>query len=369
MRKSMVRLLCGAGILVLMACGALALSSGDSLITLAYLKDTFIPGAVAKGEEAANAKLQETYDSAKSTLDALQKELTGGAQGGESTGAYSGALGPRDWSEGDVVSLGTGSGALLLDGGASVTHNGAFIDVTAGSEVASGGRLIPNHRYLVGEDTAAEITVISGAARMGLQGGYRAARSGEKTTPFYDVASTDWYYAPVKYVYQNSLFSGMDEHHFQPSAAMNRAMLMTVLYRMAGAPEDQLKGADVSFDDVDGSSWYAPYVRWGAAQGITAGTGPSTFSPEQQVTRQQVVVLLYSFASNYLELNLNSRADLSPYQDLSQVSSWAKEALSWAVAEGIVSSSSAGELTLSPQKSANRAEVAAMLRAFSEKIL
>ncbi|MGE4276871.1 MAG: S-layer homology domain-containing protein [Lawsonibacter sp.] len=369
MKKSAARLLCAVGALVLMACGALALSSGDSLVTLSYLKDTFLPAAVETGAEAANAKLQETYDSAKSSLDELQQSYLAEATGGETGTLYSATLQARSWNEGAVVVLPTGSGVLVLAGGVTVSHSGTVIDVTAGAEVASGNRLTANHRYLVGEDTTAQMTVLSGAAQMGVQGSYEVTDQGTETTPFYDICRTDWYYAPVNYVYANSLFSGMDENHFGPDSAMNRAMLMTVLYRMAGSPTSQLQSAGVSFADVQDSDWYAPYVKWGAAQGITAGTGANTFSPEQQVTRQQVVVLLYSFAANYLGLNLTDGADLSDYQDFAETSDWAREALSWAVAEGVISSSSADALTLSPQKNANRAEVATMLRAFSEKIL
>lgn len=369
MKRPVFRLTCALAVLALMACGAYALSSGDSLISLSYLKNTFLPQAVSRGEQAADEKLQQTYDSAKDTLDQLQKGYLAQMTGDEEGGTYSADLQARDWTEGDRVEVPTGSGVLMLEGTASVVHSGAFIDVTTGGEVPSGGRLTPYHRYLAGEDTLAEITVLSGAAQMGVQGFYDYVDGGVKATPFYDVCTADWYYAPVNYVYHNELFSGMDDHHFGPQAAMNRAMLMTVLYRMAGAPADQMASADVSFTDVPASAWYAPYVKWGADQGITAGTGEGRFSPEQQVTRQQVVVLLYSFAANYLGLELSPGADLSGYQDLSQLSGWAQEAMSWAVAEGIISSSSSGALTLSPQKNANRAEVAAMLRAFAEEIL
>ena len=197
---------------------------------------------------------------------------------------------------------------------------------------------------------------------------FPVAKGGTAATPFYDVSSADWYYDPVRYVYEKNLFSGMDDHHFSPNGAMNRAMLMTVLYRMGGSPSGQLQSADVSFRDVADSAWYAPYVKWAAAQKITAGTSPDTFAPEQQVTRQQVAVLLYSFAGNYLGKQTDQRADLSGYSDLNQASDWAREALSWAVGTGIMGSSSSDRLTLSPQKSASRAEVAAMLRAFSEKM-
>lgn len=363
MKKSVIRLLCAAALLLTMAWGAVALSSGDSLVSLSYLKETFIPGAVTQGETAANAKLQETYDAAKADLDAFQKELTG------ETGTSSATLQPRDFDQGDVTSLTTGSGALLFNGQATVTHNGAVIDVTEGKEVASGSRLTAGHRYLVGEDTTANLTVISGAARLGLQGSYTFTAGDGSPNPFYDVCRTDWYYEPVNYVYTNGLFSGMDEHTFGPGQVMTRAMVMTVLYQMAGAPAEELQAADVTFSDVPETAWYAPYVKWGAAQGITAGTSQTTFSPDQQVTRQQVAALLYSFATKYLGLEAVQGADLSGYQDLEKADSWARESLSWAVAAGIMSSSSTDALTLSPQKTANRAEMATMLKAFSEKIL
>ena len=369
MRKYMVRVLCVALMLVGMICGAYALGSGDSLITLSYLQSWFVSQAQEAGETAANGLLEETYDEAKDSLSQVQKDAIAQLTGKAESGSYSGTLQSRDWSEGDAVELYTGSGALMLSGTATVAHDGAFIDVTEGKEVASGGRLTAGHRYLVGEDTLARITVESGAAQMGVQGAYIYEDGGVKATPFYDVCRLDWFHDPVAYVYENELFSGMDEHHFGPYAVMNRAMLMTVLYKMAGAPKNEMNAATIQFDDVPGNAWYAPYVRWGAEQGITAGTGSNCFSPEQQVTRQQVAVLLYSFAGNYLGLELAEGADLSGYKDLDQASSWALEALAWAVEEGVISSSTAGSLTLSPLKSANRAEVATMLRAFAEKIL
>lgn len=364
MKKRMIRLLCAAGVLAAMACGAWAVTSPDGLVSLSYLNNTFLPSAVEKGTTAAYHKLQQTYDSAKATLDALAgKNTSGGSKQEESA-----VLAPKSWGEGDTVTLPTGSGALLLEGTVRVTHAGAVVDITAGGEVASGQTLKENHRYLVGEDTSAQLAVLSGGASMGVQGSYAFAKGGTAATPFYDVSSADWYYEPVRYVYEKALFSGMDDRHFAPNGVMNRAMLMTVLYRMGGSPSGQLQSADVSFRDVADAAWYAPYVKWAAAQKITAGTSPDTFAPEQQVTRQQVAVLLYSFAGNYLGKQTDQRADLSGYSDLSQASDWAREALSWAVGTGIMGSSSGDRLTLSPQKSASRAEVAAMLRAFSEKL-
>lgn len=367
MKKTMLRLAVTAGVLVLLACGAYALSSGDSLISLSYLKNTFIPSAVEQGTTAANEKLQQTYDEAKSTLDALQQQYLGQGSGSTPSGSYSATLQPRDWKGGDKLELTTGSGLFVFSGTATVTHTGAFIDVTEGSEVSSGSRLTEGHRYLVGEDTSAAVSVSSGAAQMGVQGNYAYTAGTGSPIPFYDVSTQDWFYTQVCYAYENGLFSGVDTVHFGPYEAMDRAMLMTVLYRLAGAPEDELLSADASFSDVSSSAWYAAYVKWGAEQGITAGTGPNTFGPELKVTREQIVVLLHSFVRNYLGQSADARADLSGYQDLSKTSAWARDAFAWAVAEGIVSSTSSSSLTLSPQNSATRAEVAAMLRVFAEK--
>ena len=368
MRKPVVRLLAAAGLLAAMACGAYALASGDSLITLSYLEQIFAHDGIGRGEEIVEEQLTGTYDEALKELDDLQKEAISQLTGGEDV-LYSAALQPRDWSDGDEIEVPTGSGFLMLEGAAAVAHNGVVVDVTEGTEVPSGARLTYGHRYLAGEDTTALITVRSGAVRLAVQGVYDYADGGVKATPFYDVSRDDWFYDAVNYVYTNKLFSGMGDHEFAPYAEMNRAMLMTVLYQMAGAPKAEMDAANVEFTDVPADAWYAPYVRWGASKEITAGTGNGTFSPEMRVNRQQVVVMLRSFADRYMGLDTSARADLSAYADLDQAADWALDGLSWAVAEGIIGSSSADVLTLSPQKNAGRAEVAAMLRAFAEKVL
>ena len=219
----------------------------------------------------------------------------------------------------------------------------------------------------MGEDTAAQVTVFSGQARLGVQGGYTLSPGRGQHTPFFDVNQNDWFYTPVNYAYERGLFSGMDENHFDPGGSMNRAMLMSVLHRLAGAPAD---GGGLSFADVPDGQWYSQAVRWGAAQGITSGTGEGVFSPFNQVTREQTVVMLYNYTTKYLKRGSGTVANLSDYQDLDRVSEWARPAMAWAVGQGIVSGvNNGGLLTLEPQRGATRAEMATMLQAFSEKIL
>ena len=345
---------------LLLAAAGYAAASGDSLISLSYLQKTFFPQAVQAGEKAGNELLQDTYNKAKADLDAAHT-------GSGDTGSYSDTLQSRTWSDGQIITMKTGAGFLMLEGSATVIHTGAVVDITAGEEVASGAALAQNHRYLVGENTDAAVTVRSGEAVLGVQGGYYLTPGKNKHTPFYDVRQADWYYEPVGYVYERGLFSGMSAHQFSPGLTMNRAMLMSVLHRLAGAPE--VTGGPV-FTDVPDGRWYAQAVRWGAAQGITSGAGAGTFNPGGNITREQAVAMMYNYAVKYMGLSVGSGADLSRFQDQDRVSEWARTAMSWAVENGIISGVRSGDvLTLEPRRSATRAEMATMLRAFCEKIL
>ena len=342
--------LCGA-----LAGGALALGGGESLISLSYLTQTFLPSAQSKLEEDYNQALQSAYDQAVAQVQGGES-----AQGG---GLYSADFRSRTFSQGDVLTLPTGSGLMVLAGSGDLTHSGAVIDVTDGTAVPSGTGLTAGHRYLVGEDTSAVLIVRSGAMYLGLEGSYQFADAGTQALPFVDVAQGDWYESAVAYVYENGLFSGMSADSFAPNTPMNRAMLVTVLYRLAGSPEAELSAAQASFADVAPDSWYAPYVRWGYVQGVAAGMGEGFFAPEENVTRQQLLVMLHSFARQYLGWELTGAADLSLYGDGGAAASWARDAVSWAVANGLIVPSAEG--TLRPTDPASRAEVATILMNFA----
>lgn len=358
--KQYLRPLGLALVFLLLTAGTYAAVSGDSLISLSYLRDAFFPRAVQAGTDAADQLLQDTYDSARSRLDGA---------GGDAVAAAgsSGTLQRREWSDGQIITLSTGSGFLMLDGSATLVHTGAVVDATAGAEVSSGAALVRNHRYIVGEGTDAAVTVRSGQAAIGVQGGYTLTEGKSEHTPFYDISQSDWYYDQVGYVYEKGLFSGMDTNHFSPGSSMNRAMLLTVLHRQAGSPE---AGGGPSFADVPDGQWYSQAVRWGAASGVTSGTGGNNFSPFQEVTREQTVTMMYNYAVNYKHLDAGTGADLSRYTDPDRLSGWARPAMAWAVENGIISGvGSGGALALEPQRSATRAEMATMLRAFCENIL
>ena len=176
--------------------------------------------------------------------------------------------------------------------------------------------------------------------------------------PFDDVSVTDWFYDDVLYVYENGLFSGTGSTTFSPNAAMTRAMLVTVLYRLEGEPATP---AQTAFSDVSPDSYYAKAVAWASANGIVNGVGESSFAPQQNVTREQIAAILCRYAA-FKGQNVNATDSLDRFSDAGSVSDYAVSAMQWAVGKGIISGYNGG---LAPADSATRAQVAAMLHRFA----
>ena len=179
--------------------------------------------------------------------------------------------------------------------------------------------------------------------------------------PFTDVREADWFYDDVVYAYENGLFSGTSDTTFSPNASMTRAMLVTVLYRLEGQPTVSGRSG---FSDVKLNSYYEDAVTWAADNGIVNGTGTTTFSPNANVTREQMAAILYRYAQ-YKQYGTTASAGLNGFSDAAKVSTYAKAPLSWAVAEKLVNGS---EGRLLPTGNATRAQVAAILHRFVENV-
>lgn len=173
--------------------------------------------------------------------------------------------------------------------------------------------------------------------------------------PFNDVKPGDWFYEYVAYVYNNGIMDGVGTGEFSPNAATTRGMVVTVLYRLYGEPA--VSGGS-SFTDVAPGAYYADAVAWASNAGIVNGTSGTTFSPNDLVTREQFAAMLYRYMQ-YTGADTSARASLSGFADAGRVSSYAADALAWAVAEGVLNGRSATEIT--PQGNCTRAEVAAMI--------
>ena len=179
--------------------------------------------------------------------------------------------------------------------------------------------------------------------------------------PFTDVRESDWFYEDVAFAYENGLFAGTSDTTFSPNASMTRAMLVTVLYRLEGQPAVNGRSG---FSDVQYNGYYEDAVTWAADNGIVNGTSITTFSPNANVTREQMAAILYRYAQ-YKKYNTAASSSLNGFTDQASVSGYATASLEWAVAEKLVNGS-AGKLM--PTGNATRAQVAAILHRFVENV-
>ena len=178
--------------------------------------------------------------------------------------------------------------------------------------------------------------------------------------PFTDVKGDQWYANFVDYAYNHGLMAGTGSKSFSPNQTMTRGMLVTVIHAIAGKPAPTTGN---HFSDVKANDYFAPAVTWCYENGIVAGTGAKTFSPNQKVTREQMVAIMMKFA-NHTGADVSKRADLSKYSDAGKIEGYAVDAFKWAVASGVISGSS--DTTLSPKAGAVRAECAVVLQRYDE---
>ena len=180
----------------------------------------------------------------------------------------------------------------------------------------------------------------------------------EVSQPFSDVSPKAWYGPAVLDLYQKKLLQGVAPHRFAPDSPALREEVVALLYRMAGSPA--VSGAS-GFADVPAGAWYAAPLRWAEEKGIAQGTGEGTFAPGRPVTRQELAVFLYRYAQAQGE-DVSRQASLAGYRDSAAVAPWAREAVQWAVGEGILQGTQAN--TLDPEGTATRAQLAVMADRF-----
>lgn len=177
---------------------------------------------------------------------------------------------------------------------------------------------------------------------------------------FTDVKESDWFFKGVEYVVDKGIMSGVSENEFAPAGKLTRAMLVQMLYNMESRPACDAENA---FIDVPVGQWYTDAVIWANAAKIVSGMGEGLFAPNMEITREQMVAMLYNYAK-YKGYDVTASADLSTFADNASVSAWAQPAMQWAVAEGYISGM--GDNQLAPQGTATRAEIASVIMRFME---
>lgn len=319
--------------------------------------------SIANACDAGAAALQVKFRSGTVTLDAralaaldLHKDVAVSlASGASLNAAQQRALGTQ------TATATLANASVLVDGAAASCPAGsvraavavnAADDLTAWSLAVDGSISAVGGAYDAGQQTYA-FDVVNGVTAI--------ARF-----PFTDVVAGTWYYGAAAYAYNNGLFAGMTPTAFAPNATMTRAMLVSVLWRLAGAPAPK---APNTFVDVPDGAWYTDAVTWAAENGVVSGIGGSRFDPSGFVTREQTAEILYNYAHSK-GYDVSARADLTAFPDAGSVSGWAEEALSWANAAGLINGTVRdGQTILDPQGSASRAQVAMILMNYVEHVV
>lgn len=178
--------------------------------------------------------------------------------------------------------------------------------------------------------------------------------------PFTDVKDNAWYYENVYYVNQNGLMNGISKSTFNPNGTTSRSMIVTILWRLEGS----LNAATNSFNDVE-DTWYTNAVAWASNNGIVSGYGNGKFGPDDTITREQMASIIYNYAK-YKGYNVAVGSELENFSDSETVSSWAKDAMSFVVENGILTGKDNNKLD--PKSTATRAEVAAIIQRTVEQL-
>ena len=332
--------------------------TGDGSLTLGTISAN--DGTNFTVEKASGVKVVGS-DNSETTYTQVDQ---GGSSGGSSSGGSS--------------SGGSSSGGSTTTTRTITIQSSFGGKVTASASQAAQGKVItltalPNSGYVlksltvttasgtsvpVANQSSGKYTFTMPAAAVTVKAVF-AAQETDPDFPFADVAKGSWYYEGVRYAYENGLMSGTGEGTFSPDLPTGRGMLVTILYRLAGSPA----AGSASFTDVAKGQWYADGVAWASANGVVSGYPDGSFRPNDTITREQMAAILYQYARIQGKLD-DSRADLSIFSDLDSLSAYAKEPMSWAVAQGLFSGVSAD--TLAPGGSTTRAQAAVILPAFTK---
>lgn len=266
-------------------------------------------------------------------------------------------------------SSGSGSTSTTYDVKVNAATNGA---VAADKKTASKGTTVtvtasPSKGYVVdavkvvdkdGKDVAVtgkdgKYVFTMPASAVTVTGSFKAETPAPAALPFTDVKSGNWFYDAVKYAYEQGLMTGTSATTFAPNGTMNRAMIVTVLYRLEKSPA--VTGAS-KFTDVPAGQWYSDAVAWAAANKIVNGYDETTFGPMNAVTREQMAAILFRYEQVKGLENVTLEENLNRFPDQNKISAYAIPALQWAVGQKIINGNADG--TLDPTGTATRAQVA-----------
>ncbi|MCD8390054.1 MAG: S-layer homology domain-containing protein [Oscillospiraceae bacterium] len=332
-----------------------AIQAGSTSIT----NDAMVIGSVESGasDTVSGADLTVTITSPDSGSGG-----SGGSSGGSSGGTSSYAVNVRSAENGTVT-----SSHSVAARGATVTLTvspdaGYVLDSLTVSNASTGATVAVTKV----SDTRYTFTMPSAAVSVSASFQPTSSAAAHDDCPseqFADVDDTAWYHEYIDYVVESGLMNGTSATTFEPDVATTRGMIVTILHRLEDEPTASVAHG---FDDVVSESYYADSIAWAAENGIVAGYGDGSFGPDDAITREQMAAILYRYAQYKGFGFTGTWMFLLDYDDTDMVSDWAYESMCWMVMNEIITGTST--TTLSPQESATRAQVAAILMRFIESI-
>lgn len=184
--------------------------------------------------------------------------------------------------------------------------------------------------------------------------------NGEWKNPFTDVKENDWFYASVKYAYENDLMKGISNTEFAPDSEVTRAMFVTVIYRMENEPQT----GKCAFTDVESDSYYENAVAWANENGIVSGISEECFAPNEPITREQMAAIIYRYAA-FKGYDITTSSNTS-YTDNDNISDYAKDAVIWAAEKSVMTGNTDG--SFAPKANTTRAQVASVFMRMVENL-
>lgn len=357
MRKRIIAAVTLAALLVTAVGAALAApgTTADPFVTLSYLTSTYYP---QMEQEIQNRVEASTSAAEQAALDKLA-QLTNNYMTQIGKNSFAPHFLPLTLARGAKLDLTTGS-SILFDGGLFdfTFTSGTLVDVSTGSAITPGEQLTRGHRYVAAENTACSLVVTSDAAYLSVQGPYLLTGNGVPPTPFIDLQFSDPNYSYARFVYEKKLFQGTSATTFTPDGYISRAAIVILLHRMAGSPT----GAPAAnFYDVPATIYYADSINWAANLGIINGRPGNIFAPNDMISYEQLVVLLYRFAQEYMGKDVSAKGDVTVYDDYEAITPWTMDYYTWAAGINLMGENAT---LLTPTKTVGRMEIAVLLQNF-----
>ena len=354
----MKRILAVIILAALLICGGAAYAvtgggAGDPLVSLSFLRETFVEDLLTRSKTKAGAKLQEVYDEADERLAYLEPVAPADA-------SYAGSFTQLSFNTGGWVSLTQFASFVPTYGTFSASvEKGSLIDLTDASEVFDSCALSAGKRYFASEGSVVKISAYSDA--LGLVDGYYTyapSGSGDQSAFFIDLDG-HWAKGSAMFMADRGYMNGVGNFRFAPDDPVTRAMFVTVLGRVAGVKAGEYTSSP--FEDVKVSEWYGPYVAWAASKGIVYGYDSAHFAPNDLITREQMALILIRFMDKY-SIYVPQTNEPIVFTDDAEIHDWSAEAVSRTQTMGIINGVADGAgFAFRPLDTANRGQMCAVI--------